>query len=166
MEILGGVAATAQLIGLVVNIIQSIAELDDFISHVPQQYHRWHAQLTVLSDTIAGIQNNAALQTSHICRLVESINQKIDDLLLLCRQYTPRSETNAFSKVFKVLSARTVEPRMLQKFQALEHDKTTLLLAITTSVDPFHPTTDDMFGTSSGKVRRSATEALSDSYGA
>ncbi|KAI1300646.1 hypothetical protein F5Y03DRAFT_363990 [Xylaria venustula] len=130
MEVLGTVAATAQLVGMAMSILDSIAQLHDLIKHVPDRYRRWNIELGLLRETIDCIQHNPALQTMHVGRVMKAMCPKIESLLRLCKKYTPPSTANPIIKVLKNLSAHSVESLITEHLQSLEHDKTTLLLAI------------------------------------
>ncbi|KAI0835752.1 hypothetical protein F5Y06DRAFT_275289 [Hypoxylon sp. FL0890] len=132
MEVLGTVAAAGQLIGTAVRILDSIAQLRDFLQHAPARYQGWHSELAVLDDTISCIRHNSALQTSQISRIIEGMAPKIETLTGLCLRHSPESKGKLVSRVNRALTARTVESRILQNFQSLEHDKTTLILTIST----------------------------------
>ncbi|OTA89592.1 hypothetical protein M434DRAFT_398484 [Hypoxylon sp. CO27-5] len=132
MEVLGTVAAAGQLIGTAVRILDSIAQLRDFLRHAPARYQGWHSELTVLNDTISYIRHNPALQTSQISHIVEAMAPKIETLTDLCLRHTPGPKQKLVSRLNRALSARTVESRILQSFQSLEHEKTTLILTIST----------------------------------
>ncbi|KAI3317584.1 hypothetical protein HD806DRAFT_364287 [Xylariaceae sp. AK1471] len=166
MEVVGAVAATTQLFGMAVKILESIAHLHDFIEHVPARYHGWDTELTLLGETIACIQRNSALHTCHVVKVIEIMTPKIESLALLCRQHTPPPKASRLTKVLRGLSARAVEPRILQSFQSLEQDKTTLILAVNlpivpSSVENIRPSTEDMSHTSFEDIRGSPANSSS-----
>ncbi|KAI1419926.1 hypothetical protein F5Y12DRAFT_775429 [Xylaria sp. FL1777] len=130
MEVVGTVAATVQLVGMAMSILDSIAQLHDLIKCVPGRFQRWHTELDLLGETIKSIQHNAALQTFQVGRVMENMCPKIESLLILCKKHTPPSKASPIIKIIKNLSAHSVEPRIIEHLQSLEHDKTTLLLAI------------------------------------
>ncbi|KAI0813986.1 hypothetical protein GGR55DRAFT_633458 [Xylaria sp. FL0064] len=130
MEVVGTVAATAQLVGLAMSLLDSIAQLQDIIKHVPGRYQRWSVELDLLGETITRIQHNAGIQSCQVGRVLEAMYPKIESLMRLCKKYTPRSEASLIIKILKTLSAHAVEPRIVEHLQSLEHYKTTLLLAI------------------------------------
>ncbi|KAI0529951.1 hypothetical protein GGR58DRAFT_276574 [Xylaria digitata] len=130
MEVVGTVAATVQLVGLAMSILDSIAQLHDIINLVPDRYQRWHTELDVLGTTINCIQQDSALHTLQVNQVLENMSPKIKSLLRLCRRYTPPANASRIIKAIKILSAHAVEPRITEYLQSLEHDKTTLLLAI------------------------------------
>ncbi|KAI2618369.1 hypothetical protein GGR54DRAFT_640495 [Hypoxylon sp. NC1633] len=130
MEVLGAVAASGQLIGTVIKILDSIAQLRDFLKHAPARCRGWRTQLSVLGDTISSIRDNSALQTHQIGRIIEDMAPKIESLMELCVRYTPEPRLKLFKKLTRALSARAIEAQILYRFQALEHDKTSLILTI------------------------------------
>lgn len=130
MEVVGTVAATAQLVGLAIGLLNSIAQLLEVIKHVPGRYQRWHVELDLLGEAISCIQHNSALQTKQVRRVLENMRSKVQYLLKLCRTYAPPSKAIWVIKVLKNLTAHATEPRIMEYFQSLEHDKTTLLLVI------------------------------------
>ncbi|KAI0502725.1 hypothetical protein F5B22DRAFT_652833 [Xylaria bambusicola] len=130
MEVVGTVAATAQLVGIAIGLLNSIAQIHDLIKHVPDRYQRWHVELDLLGEAITWIQQNYALQTWQVRRVLESMRSKMQSLLKLCQTYAPPSKASWIIKIFKNLSAHAIEPRIIEHLQSLEHDKTTLLLAI------------------------------------
>ncbi|KAI1155940.1 hypothetical protein F4825DRAFT_360644 [Nemania diffusa] len=130
MEVVGTVAATFQLVGLAMSLLDSIAQLHDVINLVPDRYQRWHTELHVLGAMINCIQQDSALHTSQVNQVLENMSPKIKSLLRLCRKYTPPANAGRIIKAIKILSAHAVEPRITEYLQSLEHDKTTLLLAI------------------------------------
>ncbi|GAW15322.1 hypothetical protein ANO14919_047310 [Xylariales sp. No.14919] len=130
MEVLGAVAATAQLVGMVMTILESISQLHDLVKHIPGRYHSWETELTMLKEALDCIQRNSSLQTVHIGRVIEVMSPKVETLVLLCREHAPRPGSKHIRRVLTTLSASKVEPRILQSFESLEHDKTTLILTI------------------------------------
>ncbi|KAI0378155.1 hypothetical protein F5Y04DRAFT_164106 [Hypomontagnella monticulosa] len=135
MEVIGTVAATTQLIGTAIGILDSIAQLRDFLQHAPARYQGWRDDLAVLSDTISDIQLNPALHTRQIGRIIDTMEPKIKSLTGLCSCYTSGSkgsELKFITKLNRALSARATESRILRSFESLEHDKTTLILTIST----------------------------------
>ncbi|KAI1411848.1 hypothetical protein F5Y13DRAFT_51716 [Hypoxylon sp. FL1857] len=137
MEVLGTVAAAGQLIGTAMRILDSIAQLRDFLQHAPARYQGWHSELAVLHDTVSCIRYNSALQTSQITCIIEAMAPKIDTLAGLCLSHAPEPKQKLVRRLNKALTARAVESRILQSFQTLEHYKTTLILTISTLNVPF-----------------------------
>jgi uncharacterized protein YceK len=134
MEVIGAVAATGQLIGTAYSILGSIARLRDELKHAPTRYQGWHTELATLSDTISDIRDNSKLQTRQVSRIVEEMAPKIDKLADLCVRYTPEPDCRLqfMARLRRALSTMGKEPRILQNFQSLEHDKTNLILMIST----------------------------------
>ncbi|KAI1447107.1 hypothetical protein F5Y02DRAFT_51868 [Annulohypoxylon stygium] len=132
MEVLGAVAAAGQLAGTAITILDSISQLRDFLRHAPARYQGWNDELSVLGDTIKSIRDNKALHTCQISRILGNMAPKIEGLRELCAHYAFKPKLRLISKLLKARKARTVESRILQKFQSLEHDKTTLILTINT----------------------------------
>ncbi|KAI2641350.1 hypothetical protein GGS26DRAFT_152 [Hypomontagnella submonticulosa] len=135
MEVIGAVAATTQLIGTAIGLLDSIAQLREFLQHAPARYQGWRDDLAVLGDTISDIQLNPALHTRQIGRIIDAMGPKIETLTVLCSCYTSGSEgaeSNFIRKLNRAFSARAVESRILKSFESLEHDKTTLILTIST----------------------------------
>lgn len=132
MEVLGAVAATGQLIGAAINILDSIARLRDFLQHAPARYQGWYTQLYNLGMAISNIRDSPRLQTRHVIYIIEGMAPKIESLADLCQRYYPHRRLKFLSKLNRVLFARGVEERIRQDFQSLEHDKTTLILTINT----------------------------------
>ncbi|KAI8632105.1 hypothetical protein F5Y19DRAFT_386108 [Xylariaceae sp. FL1651] len=149
MEVVGAVAAVSQLVGMAVTMLDSISQVRDFLRHMPARYQGWHAELTVLCDIISCIQQNSVLHTCQVSRIIEAMTPKIKSLAELCQQHTPHSKAGFITKISNALSARAVEPRIFQSLQSLEHDKTTLILAInllvrSISSEKFCPITEEM----------------------
>ncbi|KAI2467930.1 hypothetical protein F4781DRAFT_400278 [Annulohypoxylon bovei var. microspora] len=133
MEVLGAVAATGQLIGTAVAILESISQLRDFLRHAPARYQGWRDELAVLGDTITSIRDDRALHTCQVSRIIKSMAPKITRLTELCAPYTSQpKQFRLISKLNRARKARAVESCILQNFQSLEHDKTTLILTIST----------------------------------
>ncbi|KAI1376331.1 hypothetical protein F4677DRAFT_419604 [Hypoxylon crocopeplum] len=130
LTLLGGVAASGQLIGTGFSIIDSIAQLREFLKHAPAQFQGWRTQLIVLDEIISQIGQDSALQTCPIRRIVESISPKIEALTKLCYQYSPDPKLKFIRRLNKAISARSIESRILQNFESLERDKTALILTI------------------------------------
>ncbi|KAI1428426.1 hypothetical protein F5Y12DRAFT_711063 [Xylaria sp. FL1777] len=149
MEVLGAVAATAQLVGMVVTILESISQLYDLVKHVPGRYNSWETELAMLKESLDFIRNNSALQTAYIGRIIERMSPKFETLVLLCREHSPGPGPRSFKRALTTLSACKVEPRILQSFESLEHDKTTLILAISlhiisNPIEIIFPDTEEM----------------------
>ncbi|KAI0181760.1 hypothetical protein GGR52DRAFT_526192 [Hypoxylon sp. FL1284] len=132
MEVLGAVAATGQLVGTVVGILDSINQLREFLKYAPARYHGWHTELDVLGETIACIKQNSLLQTCQVGRIVEEMAPKITTLSTLCALYAPQPKLRLYARLSRALSAKGAETRIFQSFESLEHDKTSLILTITT----------------------------------
>ncbi|KAI1215160.1 uncharacterized protein F4807DRAFT_23772 [Annulohypoxylon truncatum] len=130
MEVLGAVAAAGQLAGTTITILDSISQIRDFLQHAPARYQGWRDELSALSDTISCIRDNKALHTCQVCRIIEGMAPKITRLKELCAHYTPGPKLKLISRLNQARKARVVECRILQNFQSLEHDKTTLILTI------------------------------------
>ncbi|KAI1138517.1 hypothetical protein F5Y05DRAFT_42485 [Hypoxylon sp. FL0543] len=130
MEVLGTVAAAGQLIGTAIKILDSIAQLREFLHHAPARYQGWHSELAVLDDTVSCIRHNSALQTGQISRIIEAMAPKIETLTGLCLRHTPEARGKLVSRLNRAFTARAVESRILQSFQSLEHGKTALILTI------------------------------------
>ncbi|KAI1086574.1 hypothetical protein F5B19DRAFT_478785 [Rostrohypoxylon terebratum] len=130
MEVLGAVAATGQLIGTAIGILDSISQLRDFLRHAPERYKGWHTELTVLSETITCIVDNSALHTCQVKCIIDSMDPKIATLKSLCSRYMPQPKPSLITRLNNAFSARTTESRIVQSLESLEHDKTTLLLTI------------------------------------
>ncbi|KAI8955277.1 hypothetical protein F4801DRAFT_574863 [Xylaria longipes] len=161
MEFIGTVAATAQLLGMVMKILESISQLHDLIKHVPGRYHSWDIELTILGEMIYYIQRNSALQTFHVGRVIANIRPKIESLVLLCREHAPRPKSKPLKRVLTTLSACAAEPRILQRFESLEHDKITLLLAINLRIASNPLAIEDMSKRVYEEVRERSTEGPS-----
>ncbi|KAI1099111.1 hypothetical protein F4804DRAFT_322778 [Jackrogersella minutella] len=132
MEVLGTVAACGQLIGTAIKILDSIAQLRDYLRHAPARHRGWHTELAALHNILSYIRHHSNLQTCQVKGIIESIDFKIATLTNLCGRYMPVPNQQLFIKLNRALSARTVESKILQGFESLEHDKTTLLLVIST----------------------------------
>ncbi|KAI1400050.1 hypothetical protein F4819DRAFT_386974 [Hypoxylon fuscum] len=143
MEVLGAVAATGQLIGTAVNILDLIAQLRDFLRYAPDRYQGWHTELYVLGETIAYIRDNSKLQTCQVSRIITGMAPKIQSLTDLCKRYSPDPDHKFLSRLNRAFSARGVEARIMQNFDSLEHDKTTLILSIST-IKYSHQTNQDL----------------------
>ncbi|KAI1753101.1 hypothetical protein F4782DRAFT_498340 [Xylaria castorea] len=164
MEVIGTVAATAQLLGMVMKVLESISQLHDLVKHVPGRYHSWNTELTTLGEMIYCIQRNPALQTFQVGRVIANISPKIEGLVLLCREHSPRSKAKPLKRVLTTLSACAVEPRILRRFESLEQDKTTLLLAINIHIVSNPPAIEDMSKQTYEKIREGSTENPSDAH--
>ncbi|KAI1643906.1 uncharacterized protein F4817DRAFT_348263 [Daldinia loculata] len=136
MEVLGAVAAAGQLVGTAVKILELIAELREFLKNAHGKCQGWLTQLTALDNAITDIRLNPTLHTSNILHIIEAMYPKVRDLGTLLPRYSPVSSPGLkirfTTRMRGALSARTVEARIIQLFQSLEHDKTTLILTITT----------------------------------
>lgn len=133
MEVLGAVAAATQLCGMVVKALDSTAKLRDTLRQAPAQYNRWDIELTILDEAMASIRDNISLHTDSVMRLVGIITNKIEVLTIFCKKHSPPSEARFLTKLLWVPRARGIESRILQSFESLEHDKTTLILLINLS---------------------------------
>ncbi|KAI0896259.1 hypothetical protein F4806DRAFT_466719 [Annulohypoxylon nitens] len=133
MEVLGAVAAAGQLLGTAMKLINSIAQLKDNLQHAPARCREWTTELAVLDGTLTDICQNTRLQASHqIVRVMDVMTPKIDNLTNLCSCYIPNPKQNLIIRLNKAISARSLESKILQNFESLEHDKSTLLLTIST----------------------------------
>ncbi|KAI0107016.1 hypothetical protein GGR51DRAFT_163539 [Nemania sp. FL0031] len=169
MEVVGTVAATAQLVGMIMKIVESIATLHDLVKHVPGRYHRWEAELATLKETVCSIQNDSALQSVNVIRVIlKDMNPKIEKLVLLCRKHSPRPKSKPVERVLTALSACAVEPHIIQTFESLEHDKTHIRIASnpTNIIRPEthvmrNNKTEENFTASPGKVNGSSLTTTS-----
>ncbi|KAI0539204.1 hypothetical protein GGR58DRAFT_465591 [Xylaria digitata] len=171
MEVVGAVAATAQLVGMVVTILESISQLHDLVKHIPERYSGWQDELTILRQTLDCIRHNSSLQTAYICRVIEQMNPKVNSLVILCRDYYPNPKSKHLKRVLSALSACKIEPRILQSFQSLEHDKATLILAInlhiaSNSIEIVRIATTDMSKRRFDETNESSTQSIGDSNAA
>ncbi|KAI1390660.1 uncharacterized protein F4822DRAFT_157543 [Hypoxylon trugodes] len=132
MEVLGAIAATGQLVGTVFSILDSIAQLRDFLKHAPARYQGWRDELESLSATISGIRDDSSLHTCQVGRIIEAMEPKIDVLIRFCARYSLQPKPKLIKKLQRAFSARKAEARILQNFESLERDKTALILTITT----------------------------------
>ncbi|KAI0117302.1 hypothetical protein F4814DRAFT_415821 [Daldinia grandis] len=136
MEVLGAVAAAGQLVGTAVKILELIAELREFLKNAHGKCQGWLTQLTALDHAISDIRLNPTLHTNNILHIVEAMYPKVQDLGTLLPRYSPGNSSGPkirfTTRIRGALSARTVEARIIQLFQSLERDKTTLILTITT----------------------------------
>ncbi|KAI1780705.1 hypothetical protein F4818DRAFT_396550 [Hypoxylon cercidicola] len=132
MEVLGAVAATGQLIGTGFTILDAISQLRDFLKHAPGRCQGWCYQLDILSDTISCIRQHSQLQTYQVVRIIEGMAPKINNLAELCSHYAPQPKNRLYMRLSKALAAKGIETRILQSFQSLECDKTSLILTIST----------------------------------
>lgn len=132
MEILGAISATSQLIETGFSILDLISQLRDFLKYAPARYQGWHTELAVLGETISSIRQNALLQTRQVRHIIEGMAPKIKALTELCAHYAPEPKLRLYARLTRALSAKGVETRIHQNFRSLEHDKTTLILTITT----------------------------------
>ncbi|KAI5924570.1 hypothetical protein F4810DRAFT_709527 [Camillea tinctor] len=130
MEVLGAIAATGQLVETAIRILKSISELRDYLKNAPAKYQTWHTELASLAGTISDIRDHSTLHTSRVGTIIESMAPKIDSLVDLCTRCTPEPKLRFVRRLNKALSARKVEACILQQFESLEHDKTTLILTI------------------------------------
>ncbi|KAI1745220.1 hypothetical protein F4680DRAFT_401412 [Xylaria scruposa] len=164
MEVIGTVAATAQLLGMVMKILESISQLHDLVKHAPGRYRGWDAELTILGEMIYCIQVNPALQTFQVGRVIANISPKIESLVLLCREHCPRPEVKPLKRVLTALSACAIEPRILRRFESLEQDKSTLLLAINLHIASNPLAIEDMPSRAYEELREGSTENTSDTH--
>ncbi|KAI1455375.1 hypothetical protein F4805DRAFT_476733 [Annulohypoxylon moriforme] len=132
MEVLGAVAAVGQLVGTVITIIESISQICDFLRHAPARYQGWRCELAVLRDTITAIRDTKALHTCSVSRIITSMAPKISRLMELCANYSSEPKQRLITKLNRALKAKNLEVRILQVFESLERDKTTLILTIST----------------------------------
>ncbi|KAI0896261.1 hypothetical protein F4806DRAFT_56110 [Annulohypoxylon nitens] len=132
MEVFGAVVAAGQLVGTAYTIHESIAQIRDFLQHAPARCQGWRDQLDVLADIALSIQENRTLQTCQVSRIIEAMAPKVTELKELCANYTSGPKHRLISRLNWVRKVRNIEPRILQHFQSLEHDKTALILIIST----------------------------------
>ncbi|KAI1085989.1 hypothetical protein F5B19DRAFT_480778 [Rostrohypoxylon terebratum] len=130
MEVLGAVAAAGLFAGTAITILDAITQLRDFLRHAPARYQGWGDQLNVLADIIVSIRDNSALQTCQVSRIIESMAPKVTQLAELCAHHALEPKPRFISRLIWAWKARDNEPRILQRFQSLERDKTALILII------------------------------------
>ncbi|KAI0437987.1 hypothetical protein F4803DRAFT_536488 [Xylaria telfairii] len=134
MEVLGAVAAASQLCGMLIQALDETARLRDLLRHAPTQYTRWNNELIILEEAISLIKANESLHTCTVMRLIEIITGKIKELTsFVCKNQPPLSDASFIKKLLWVPRARSIENRILQSFESLEYNKTTLILLINLS---------------------------------
>ncbi|KAJ3456904.1 hypothetical protein MRS44_016927 [Fusarium solani] len=132
MEVVGAVAATFQLLGIIKKTVQVIAELQEHLQDSSSRVKGWQDELSTLSDTMACIRHSPRLHTGNIETVVISIAQRIGYLRQTFAQVSSAPDRSPVKKLFKAFSARAAESRILDSFAALERDKATLILTINT----------------------------------
>lgn len=81
MKVIGTAAATAQLLGMVIKILESIGQLQDLIQHMPSRYRSWDTELIILRDAIVCVQRDSTLHTIQVKRIIEHMGPKIKSLV-------------------------------------------------------------------------------------
>ncbi|KAI1374104.1 hypothetical protein F4677DRAFT_179859 [Hypoxylon crocopeplum] len=132
MEVLGAVAATGQLIGTIVAVLDSINRLREFLRHAPARCQEWQTQLDVLTEAISFIRENSLLEAGQVGHIITGMPAKITTLTELCALYAPQPKLRLYGRLIKALSAKGVECRIPQNFQSLKQNKSTLILIIST----------------------------------
>ncbi|KAI1179341.1 hypothetical protein F4777DRAFT_600937 [Nemania sp. FL0916] len=130
MEVVGTVAAVAQLCGVLIKAIDSTAQLRDILRQGPAQYSCWVAELTALEEAMSVIKDSTSLHRREVMGLIAIINGKIENLTAICQKHRPPSEARFFTKLLWVPRSRSIQNQIVQNFESLEHDKTTLILLI------------------------------------
>jgi hypothetical protein len=148
MEVVGAVAATAQLVSTAVRIIQAIVQLFEHLKHASSQFQSWQNELLALNTTILSIYETPKLLCNATVELLmRGIAVKTEELTRLCAQRWPATPPvpngRSLKKLAIALMSKNSESRILQIFAALERDKTTLLLTIGTMN---HQITGERFG--------------------
>jgi hypothetical protein len=132
IEILGSVAAAAQLVGLVINIVETLSKIRERVRRAPEQYNEYLVQTHQLLVTSELIQASEALQTEEIkIQLVDAIAEaeKLQSILVIAAQRFARNPVKqTFWRVVKGHEERLISSHFANLLQL----KTTLVLSIST----------------------------------
>jgi len=139
MEVIGVVAATTQLLGILMKVYTGIAELRDRMKFATARIQRFQDELACLGDIVCQILNNEALQIMpNLESILLSIGQKIATLNeLLAKTFVGPKSPGFGTRVVRAFREKLSEGMVTQTFKEIERNKTTLLLILNIS-QPSH----------------------------
>ena len=131
MEIVASIASIAQLSRYALSLIAKISGIYSDIQYGPALQHQQIRQLARLFSIIQTLHESSAFSTSSIKEHLEPIVVRIQDLQVVLERLVAQQAESPVKKYFKALIKYHREKiRILELFNELEKDKSTLLLSI------------------------------------
>ncbi|KAF4151741.1 hypothetical protein CNMCM6069_003174 [Aspergillus lentulus] len=126
VEILGAIAAAAQLAELAINIVSKIEK----VRHVRQEYGKFSLQVNHLFATAQLIRNCPALQTDEVRIHLSDTVSEAEALLSVLNTATQQFAVKSFARKYWGVIKRQDQRVILFHFENLQKHKTALILCI------------------------------------
>lgn len=130
LEALGALSGAAQLVDIGFQIIEFLSNLCVKLHAAPASMRKRLIQVQHLTEIAGLIQENSSLQTTLIGSLLANCKDKANELRKILLNATAKLEAGKAEKYLKALEGVIKEKRVLELFQALEQEKSALILCI------------------------------------
>ncbi|KAL1630306.1 hypothetical protein SLS56_004978 [Neofusicoccum ribis] len=131
LEVLGAVASASQISFYVCNIVAAVQAIRRELREAPQRIQQRTKHLFFLLSIINSIQTNQLFHTSEVENHLKDIQERIYTLRLTLESNNKPLKDQSLRKVWRALETLRVETQILKSFDALESEKSSLLLFIT-----------------------------------
>ncbi|KAF2733296.1 hypothetical protein EJ04DRAFT_274709 [Polyplosphaeria fusca] len=158
IEVIGAVAASAQLAGYFIKIPAAVQELREHIQYFPGRIQSYAILLESLSKTLEYIKRQKTLNTHDIEDRLRSISEKIDHLNNILSPFFATSSRGNPKRYFRIPREKRTEVRIKECFATLEIEKSNLLICMSVAMNA--PSTQSM-DTGSLETMETLTETTS-----
>ena len=145
MEVLGAVAAAAQISGSVLNIISTIQEVRHQISEALLQSEDRIKYLDLLCLTIRKVEGNFDLHTDEVAGYLAVIRTRILRLQSIITEQLSKLQSSTYRKLRFAFTVLKVEKRISESFAGLHSDCSNLNLYLSASEKTRAPATAQLF---------------------
>ncbi|KAF9641094.1 hypothetical protein BFW01_g12900 [Lasiodiplodia theobromae] len=130
LEVLGAVASASQISFYVCNIVAAVQAIRRELREAPQRIQQRTKHLSFLLSIINSIQTNQLFHTSEVENHLKDIQERIYTLRLTLESSNKPLKDQSLRKVWRALETLRAETQILKSFDALESEKSSLLLFI------------------------------------
>ena len=135
LEILGAVAAAGQLLSAIGNLIQHSHELRKQIEQGPELFRHQTEDLDTLIDILDHIRNKTSLHKPAIEKYITILQSRVESLRKSIGCYKNRLAKRQTFRILKAFSIVESGKSIPRHFEALNRDKTTLILFVSASLN-------------------------------
>ena len=130
LDVLGAVAAAAQLAATGLEIVKLISSLNSHVKDAPSWIKGRKTQIQHLVDIAGAIQNSPVLQTDLIQSLLESCNREARDLENVLTELDISPTAGILVRYWKAVGGMKKERRIAALCDRIEEEKSALTLCI------------------------------------
>jgi len=135
LEVLGAVAAASQLLSSICNLIHLSRELQTQIKQGPDLFRHQTEDLDTLINILDHIRDKTSLQKPGIEKYIAILQCRVENLRNIISSYINRLAKRHVRRILNAFSIIESGKSIARQFEALNRDKTTLILFLSASLN-------------------------------